>query len=239
MRKRMRGPEGLKTMLHKASRIRGISVRATDGDVGQLEEFFFDDEAWTIRYLVVDTGSWLMHRRVLIPPMSIERPLTIAGLQSTLTKEQIQRSPEVESHPTMSRQDEKRVLGHYGYPSYWEDGVERDPASADRSRVKPGDEHLSGTKEIAGFHLQAIDGEIGHVDDVLIDDTTWKICYLVVDTSNWIGGKSVVISPAALHGIDWPQSKMQVDLTREAIRQSPSFDSIEIAPGEGLRIWLM
>src|ERR1700733_2378675 len=101
-------------MLHKASRMGCFSVRETDGDVEQAGGFYFEEEAWTIRYLVVDTGSWLMHRRVLIPPMSIERPLTIAGLQSTLTKEQIQHSPEIESHPTMSRQDETRVLGHYG-----------------------------------------------------------------------------------------------------------------------------
>jgi hypothetical protein len=226
-------------MLHKASRIRGTTVRATDGDVGQVEELYFDDDTWTIRFLVVDTGSWLMHRRVLIPPISIERPWTIAGLLSTLTKEQIQHSPEVDSHPTMSRQDETRVLAHYGYPSYWEDRAERDSATADPSRVKPGDEHLCGTKDVTGDHLQASDGEIGHVDDFLIDDESWRIRYLVIDTSNWIGGRSVVISPAALHGIDWSQSKMQVALTREAIRQSPSFDSIEIAPGEGVRIWLM
>jgi hypothetical protein len=225
-------------MLHKASRIRGITVRAADGDVGQVEEFYFDDQLWTIRYLVVDTGSWLMHRRVLIPPRSIAPNWTFAGLQSTLTKEQIQHSPEVESHPTMSRLDETRVLGHYGYPSYWEDGAEPGSAAAEPSRVKPGDEHLCGTKDITGYHLQASDGEIGHVDDVLIDGN-WQIRYLVVDTSNWIGGKSVVISPTALHGIDWSRSKMQVDLTRDAIRKSPSFDSIDIAPGEGVRIWLM
>jgi PRC-barrel domain len=225
-------------MLHKASRIRGVTVRAADGDVGHVEEFYFDDHMWTIRYLVVDTGSWLMHRRVLIPPMSIEPTWSFAGLQSTLTKEQIQHSPDVESHPTMSRQDETRVLGHYGYPSYWEDGAGPESAPPEPARVKPGDEHLCGTKDITGYHLQASDGEIGHVDDVLIDGT-WRIRYLVVDTSNWIGGKSVVISPTALHGIDWSHSRMQVDLTREAIRESPSFDSIEIAPGEGVRIWLM
>jgi hypothetical protein len=225
-------------MLHKASRIRGVTVRAADGDVGHVEEFYFDDHMWTIRYLVVDTGSWLMHRRVLIPPMSIEPNWTFAGLQSTLTKEQIQHSPEVESHPTMSRQDETRVLGHYGYPSYWEDGAGPESTPPEPARVKPGDEHLCGTRDITGYHLQASDGEIGHVDDVLIDGS-WRVRYLVVDTSNWIGGKSVVISPTALHGIDWSHSRMQVDLTREAIRDSPSFDSIEIAPGEGVRIWLM
>jgi hypothetical protein len=225
-------------MLHKASRIRGVTVRAADGDVGHVEEFYFDDHMWTIRYLVVDTGSWLMHRRVLIPPMSIEPGWTFAGLQSTLTREQIQHSPEVESHPTMSRQDETRVLGHYGYPSYWEDGAGPESTPPEPARVKPGDEHLCGTRDITGYHLQASDGEIGHVDDVLIDGS-WRVRYLVVDTSNWIGGKSVVISPTALHGIDWSHSRMQVDLTREAIRDSPSFDSIEIAPGEGVRIWLM
>ena len=97
---------------------------------------------------------------------------------------------------------------------------------------------LHKTSKIGGFHVVATDGSIGHVEDCLVDES-WTVRYLVVDTSNWIGGKSVVISPTALHGIDWSHSRMQVDLTREAIRESPSFDSIEIAPGEGVRIWLM
>ena len=214
-------------MLHKASRIRGVTVRAADGDVGHVEEFYFDDHMWTIRYLVVDTGSWLMHRRVLIPPRSIAPNWTFAGLQSTLTKEQIQHCPEVESHPTMSRLDETRVLGHYGYPSYWEDGAEPGSAAAEPSRVKPGDEHLCGTKDITGYHLQASDGEIGHVDDVLIDGN-WQICYLVVDTSNWIGGKSVLISPSAVERVDSPEKEIRVRLTRAEIEHSPSVESADI-----------
>jgi hypothetical protein len=89
-----------------------------------------------------------------------------------------------------------------------------------------------------GYHLQARDGGIGHVDDFLFDER-WSVRYLVVDTSNFIGGKSVVISPTALHGIDRSNQKLQVALTRDEVKHSPSFDSIDVAPGEDVRIWIM
>ncbi len=85
---------------------------------------------------------------------------------------------------------------------------------------------------IKGFHLHATDGEIGHVDDFLIDQTTWAVQYLIVDTSNWIGGKTVVISPAALRGIDWGNARLDVDLTRAQIQASPQLESMDLPPSE-------
>lgn len=224
-------------MLHKASRIRGAPMHAIDGEVGHVEEFYFDDGTWTIRYLLVTTGSWLAHRPVIIPPNAIQPDWNVAGLSARLTKEQIRKSPELESHPSMSRQHEAQLLGHYGHQHYWDESSE--PAAAvDLPRVKSGDDHLCGTREIIGDHLQATDGGVGHVDDFLFDER-WSVRYLVVDTSNFIGGKSVVISPAALHRIDRSNQKMYVALTRDEVKHSPSFDSIDVAPEEGARIWIM
>jgi hypothetical protein len=224
-------------MLHKASRIRGAPLHAIDGEVGRVEEFYFDDVSWTIRYLLVVTGSWLAHRPVLIPPNAIDPDWSVAGLSARLTREHVRDCPEFEPHATLSRQHEMQLLVHYGHPPYWDESSE--PAAAvDLPRVKSGDDHLCGTREIIGVHLHATDGGVGHVDDFLFDER-WTIRYLVVDTSNFIGGKSVVISPAALHDIDRSNEKMYVALTRDEVKRSPSFDSIDVAPGEGVRIWIM
>ena len=86
---------------------------------------------------------------------------------------------------------------------------------------------LHKTSRIVGFHLHATDGEIGHVDDFLIDPS-WKIGYLVVDTSNWIGGKSVLVSPSAIVSIDVEAKVIRVRMTRKEIENSPSVDTAEI-----------
>ena len=208
-------------MLHKVSRIRGTDVHAVDGHIGCVEEFYFDDAQWTIRYLVINTGSWLTRHPVLISPEAVKSNWGLAGFNVTLTREQVRNSPEIDPQRALSRQDEERVLGHFGHPLYWK--------ANGRSGSTP---NLCSTKEVIGDHIQASDGEIGHVDDFLIDEASWRVDYLVVDTSNWIGGKWVLIAPMTLKGIDWPNSKLRVGLTRDTVKHSPSIDSVTITPGE-------
>ncbi len=86
---------------------------------------------------------------------------------------------------------------------------------------------LHKTSRLRGFHLIAADGEIGHVDDFLVDEN-WAVRYLVVDTSNWIGGKSVLISPEALDKVDSPAKEIRVRLKREEIEHSPSVETVDI-----------
>jgi hypothetical protein len=86
---------------------------------------------------------------------------------------------------------------------------------------------LHKTSKLRGFHLIATDGEIGHVDDFLVD-ANWTVRYLVVDTSNWIGGKSVLISPAALEKVDSPAQELRVRMKREEIERSPSVETADI-----------
>ena len=81
---------------------------------------------------------------------------------------------------------------------------------------------LHKTNELRGYHILATDGEIGHVDDFLIDDGGRTVQYLVVDTSNWIGGRSVLISAAAIERIDSPAKRIFVNLTRNAIKTAGS-----------------
>ena len=94
--------------------------------------------------------------------------------------------------------------------------------------------------KIRGLHLHAVDGEIGHVDDFLFDEATWTIRYLVVDTSNWIGGRSVLVAPSVVTSVDWASGSIQVSLSRQAIERSPSIDTADIEPAENLpTIWIM
>jgi uncharacterized protein YrrD len=233
-------------MLHSANQIRGATIAAVDGEIGTVEDFYYEEDQWTVRYIVVDTGSWLNSRRVLISPMSVKGPWDMHAIPVSLTRQQVQASPEIDLAGPFLRDSESHVLGHYGYPHYWGSsgvwGVFDTPAALVAYEIQPsrGDAGIDvqapsvrSTRDVTGYHLLANDGEIGHVDDFLIDEDTWRIRYLLVDTSNWIGGKSVVISPHSLKGLNTETGTLQVDLSRDEIRQSPRFDTIEGQVGVG------
>lgn len=180
-------------MLHKASKLRGTTVRATDGEVGTVQDVYFDDRQWRVKYLAVKTEPGLSGKVVLLPPAAVAASWNTAAVPVALTRAEVA------------------------------------DAAPD---VLPDDRHLMSARELNGFHIQATDGEIGHVDDVLLDEQSWGIRYLVLDTSNWIGGRSVVISPRLLSGVDWPDRMVKVEVARDEVRQSPMLDSIELGPGE-------
>ena len=222
-------------MLQRLNRLSGGAVHAVDGDVGSIQDFYFDDDTWTVRYLVVDTGKWLPGRRVLIPLWALHAPeWTEARIPVRLTRDEVKHSPDVNTHKPVSRATEAAALAYYGYPFYWSGPALWGPA------VSPGpiaamprpvtapivkddrDTHLRSCREVTGYHIHARDGEIGHVDDFVIDGETWRIDHLLVDTSNWIGGRSILLSPTSIEGISLPQRQVQVALTREAVARQPS-----------------
>jgi len=221
-------------MLYKAKTLKGYKLEAIDGEIGRVEEFYFDDQHWTIRYLVADTGNWLTGRQVLISPYAL-----IAAIEKEhhiaidLTKEQIEKSPSLESDKPVSRQFEDAYYGYYGWPTYWDgpfmwgsySSIVRDPEKwREPGRgEKENDPNLRSTHEVSGYHIQATDGEIGHVEDFLIDDETWAIRYLVVNTQNWWPGNKVLVSPQWIEKVSWSDSKVYVNLSRETIKRSPEY----------------
>ena len=243
-------------MLRSVNDIQGYAVHGIDGYIGGVDQFYFDDESWTIRYIVVDAGTWLIGRRVLISPLSIDRAdFSGQRLNLSLTKEQVERSPDIDTQKPVSRQHEMEHANYYGYPYYWgadgglvgtgtypaDLGVPATIGYPDRAGMasgygesvtewqetpveKQGDPHLRSTKEVIGYHIEAKDGEIGHVENFIIDDESWAIRYMVVDTSNWWLGKKVLVSPQWIAEVDWAESKVRVDLSREEIKRSPEFD---------------
>jgi uncharacterized protein YrrD len=230
-------------MLHMAHKVAGAVVKGTDGDIGTLEDFYFEENRWTVRYLLVDTGKWFSGKRVLISPMSVRSGWGKTGVRLGLTKDQVWNSPEFKDDEPLSRAGETHVLAYYGYPDYWGAAsiwgdfespaalVEAPPARAASASqgIDPEARHLRSIKKSTGYHLEARDGEIGHVDDFLIGEESWRIRYLLVDTSNWIGGRSVIVSPETVDGIDKDRGQLHVAANREAIEQAPELDSIQSA----------
>ena len=221
-------------MLNKAKMLKGYKLNSLDGEVGKVKEFYFDDQHWTIRYLVADTGNWLTGRQVLISPYALiavikeEQHITI-----DLTKKQIEDSPSLNSDKPVSRQFEDAYYGYYGWPNYWGGpymwGVYPDIVR-DREKWKKSihgektwDPHLRSTNDVSGHDIQAADGEIGHVEDFIIDDETWAIRYLIIETRNWWTGKKVLVSPQWIERVSWSESKVFVNLSRETIKQSPEY----------------
>jgi uncharacterized protein YrrD len=217
-------------MLIKAKILKGYKLHSLDGEIGKVTEFYFDDHHWTIRYLIVDTGNWLTGRQVLISPYALvavnkeEQYITI-----DLTKKQIEDSPPLDSDKPVSRQFEEAYYGYYGWPMYWGGsnmwGIYSYPYNRKESTQGKNtwDHHLRSTLDVSGHDIQAEDGEIGHVDDFIIDDETWAIRYLIIDTRNLWPGKKVLVSPKWIKSVSWSELKVFVKLTREAIKQSPEY----------------
>jgi hypothetical protein len=222
------------SMLIRAKTIKGYKLHCLDGEIGKVKEFYFDDRHWAIRYLVVDTGNWLASRQVLLSPYALvaasneEQHFTIA-----LTKKQIEDSPSLDSDKPLSRQFEEAYYVYYGWPVYW-GGPHMWGASPHIARghdkrkgsthgEKAWNPHLRSTQEVGSYHIQAADGEIGHIVDFIIDDEQWAIRYLIVDTSNWLTGTRVLVSLQWIERISWDESKIFVGLSREAIKRSPEY----------------
>jgi hypothetical protein len=222
-------------MLSKAKTLKGYSLQNTDGEtIGKVKEFYFDDRYWTVRYLVAHTGNWLTGRQVLISPYAlIAVNSDHQNIVVDLSKKQIEGSPSLDSDKPVSRQFEESYGGYYGWPPYWGGPYmwgaypypvrDRQKWKASARGEKAWDAHLRSMHAVAGYNIQAADGEIGHVEDFIIDDETWAIRYLIIDTRNWWPGKRVLVSPQWIERVSWNESKVFVNLSREAVKQSQEY----------------
>lgn len=222
-------------MLRSLKDLDRYDVSATDGDVGEVLNFLIDDEHWIVRYLVVQTGGG---RRVLISPISFrEVDWTTRRFHLALTSHKVNNSPSVDMDEPVSRQREREYYLYYGYSQYWGSlglwGIGGYPGLlATESRSDPpgeetdetsGDVHLRSVDEVRGYHVQGSDGAIGHVEDFIVDDETWEVRYLVVDTSNWWFGKKVLVAPQWADRVSWSEKNVHVDMSRKAIQGGPEW----------------
>jgi hypothetical protein len=225
-------------MSRSIKQLLGDQLGASDGDIGHVKDFYFDDKSWVVRYVVADTGSWLTGRQVLLSPHSFGsfRPEG-KSLIVNLTRKQIENSPPIESHKTVSRQYEEEYYQYYGWPGYWQGdglwGMSGFPILSTPPKTPPTEEaftnsrnhvnadaHLRSAESVNGYHIEATDGTAGHVCDFLMDEKSWAIGELVVKTGHRFSGNEVLIPVSKVDRISYEKSTVFVNLTKEAVEHS-------------------
>lgn len=240
-------------MLRSAKELVECAVVGTDGAIGQVHDLYFDDHAWTVRFLAVKAGTWLKGRSVLISPIAIGEPDWAKRLiPVSVTREQVRKSPDVDCHKPVSRQHEIENYAYYGYPHYWDgssiwghavrpglmlagqhgaassSAAQRETAFVDiqaQARRQRGDDpHLRSVRAMLRYHTHATDGDIGHVGGMLVDVESWTVRSLVVNTSDWWLGHQVLVAPQSIRDVSWLDATVSVDLRREAVKHAPVYD---------------
>lgn len=221
-------------MIRSVNEMRNFELVATDGSIGTVDDCYFDEDRWAIRYVVAHPGSSLMGHRGLISPISVrriewgERRLVLWS-----TREQIQHSPGIDRPQSLSRVREMDYLDYYGYPYYWDHsglwGITQVPMrptseqfalhrkradNPERRAADRGETRLRSASELRGYAIRATDGEVGHMEDCLFDDVTWEIEYLVVNAGNWWRGESVLVAPAWITSITSSEDSMDALISR-------------------------
>jgi uncharacterized protein YrrD len=235
-------------MLEVISPLKGFAIEATDGRIGKVVDFLFDDSTWKVRWLVVECGTWLHGRKVLIHPPAV----SYSGFEDQqfevkLTKAEVAGSPDWREDEPVSQQMQSRVYDYYGWDPLWDggylgagDGAMASPlmappyfgvrmSSERRSEVadRPeGDPHLRSVFEVIGYHIHALDGDIGHVENFMFDNDDWRLHYFVVDTSNWWLGARVLIAVQAVKSLDWSDRHVRLNVSREQVKTSPVWDPL-------------
>lgn len=237
-------------MLQNIKQLYGKKLGASDGDIGHVKDFYFDDKTWAVRYLVADTGTWLTGRLVLLTPHAFgthafgRSDADANVLRVNLNRKQIEDSPSIESHRPVSRQYEIEYYRYYGWPAYWEGGgmwgvagfpAVTPPSTPDNlphhGHNQRDDIHLRSTKAVTGYHIQATDGAIGSVSSFMVDGKSWAIRELVVETGHWYAGKKILLLPENIDRISYEDSTVFVKLTKEDIQQTTRDDVAQAGAG--------
>jgi hypothetical protein len=233
-------------MMQVISALKGFAIDATDGGFGTVVDFLFDEVSWKVRWLVVDCGTWRDGHKVLIHPSAVSSiDFEDECFEVNLTKAQIEASPDEFEDLPVSRQAEMRLFEHYGWdpawsgsnvlsasgamaspwmtPPYFGFGSTENPI--DEATVAE-DSHLRSFEEIVGYRIHARDGEIGHIENFMLDGSSWSLRFLIVDTSNWWFGARVLIVPSSVTNIDWSDRRIHVDASLDDIKTSPVWDPL-------------
>ncbi len=230
-------------MLHSIKKLEHCRILATDAEVGSVSDTYFDDARWVVRYLIVETSNRLREHPVLISPYAVKSVDWVTrAITTDLSRRQIEDSPNIDTDRPVSRQHESEYHRYYGYPEYWPyttnwawgampvvRPTDEEQAWAARQRPatekeRAADAHLRSSRHVMGYHIEASDAPIGHVEDFLFDEETWAIRYAVVDTRNWLPGDHVLISPERIRSVNWAERSVVVDMRRDEIRDSPTYD---------------
>jgi hypothetical protein len=228
-------------MLRSVKNLERCAVHATDGDIGHVADILLDDGRWVVRYLVVKAGGFFGGRKVLISPISFrEVDWPARRFHLALTREKVKQSPSIDTDLPVSRQLERDYYRYYAYPYYWVssgiwgagahpnsravDGWSTEP-EPEPDHEAPQEAQLRSARELTGYQIHGDDGTLGELADFLVDDETWEVRYLVLDTSTWwTEGKQALVSPRWATSVSWGNREVRVDLTRQSLQTSPAWN---------------
>lgn len=205
-------------MLRDLNKTKNCVVQGTDGIIGTVADVYVNDQTWDIHYLAANTGNWLEGRHVLISTESLLEPKWEASsFPALVTKAQVEGAPPFEIDKPLSWEKEREICSYYRWKTYF-------PVNENDLTVFPG--ILTSVNGLKDFSLSASDGEIGKITNFIFDDAIWMVRYLVVDTSKWLAGRTVLISPMWGKGINWTERQVMVDLNQDEIQRSPEYDPL-------------
>ena len=232
-------------MLRSLKAMHGYAIQATDGEVGHIRDFFFDDSTWHVRYLIDDTGNWLPGRRVLISTTGLGEPdWRNESFHVRHTKEQIENGPGIETDQPVSRQMEARLFEHFQWMPYWAPLGSADPAGMIMPPVMAaapvdtaydgtdeGDPHLQSLQDVFKYYVEgAGDGEnLGHIADMIVDDQRWQIVSVILDTGTWLRGKQIELPTDRVRGIVPDEGKILIDVSRGETETCEPFNLTQFA----------
>ena len=234
-------------MKRNAKKLLGFSIGASDGEIGKVKDFYFDDVSWTIRYLVVETGTWLSGRQVLISTQALRgADWEKETFPVNLTKEQVKNSPDIDTTKPISRKHELLLHQYYPWTGYWEGGLWgggvigtsgmmmhvtepledaiRRSSGGEGTEDQGYDPHLRSVVNVTGYSIRNANDTIGEIADFIVDDESWQISFLVADTGNWLPGKKVLLSPKWIQDMDWETEVVHVQHSAEQIKHSPEYE---------------
>ena len=209
-------------MLHDLKNLTGSSVIATDGEMGRVRNFLFDDISWTIRYLVVDVGTWYQRRDVVLPITTIEQPDWAKRIfHVRLTREQVRDSPDVDTEKPVSRQQEIAMEEYWGKMAYWVSTHFEGGALIPTGRKYPvrtkEDPDLRSAWGLTDYEVWATDGEIGHLEGLIMDEISWHLGYLDVITGDWLHNRSLLIPTRWIKSVSWADCRINLHHSRDGI----------------------
>jgi hypothetical protein len=209
-------------MLHDLKDLIAACVIATDGEIGVVRNFLFDDISWTIHYLVVDVGTWYQRRDVVLPITTIEQPdWTKRIFHVRLTREQVRDSPDVDTEKPVSRQQEIAMEQYWGKLACWASANLGGGALIPTHRKYPvrtkENPDLRSALGLVDYQVWATNGEIGLLEGFIVDESSWHLGYLDVKAGDWLFNRSMLIPTQWVKSVSWAECRVNLHHSKDGI----------------------
>jgi sporulation protein YlmC with PRC-barrel domain len=220
-------------MLRNAKSLMGYTIETTDGETGKVCDILLNERTGKIKHLVLKLGLWTLGREILIPPKDLARPNdALRHVRVSAPREQLFRYPDIEDDMPVSMQQKMRIHDFYRWDAsaYWGDihpwlplnlPVTAMEKKQMRNIEKHWDRHLHSTKEILHYHVRTSSEDIGQLQDILIDDSRWKIEFLVIKSSDGPVKQASIVASRWIKEINWAKRNVLIDISQNGVVQNP------------------